>query len=83
MLRLTLASLRSVGGEVAIVKNPRLSRAELPALVDVSGAIVIAENAALSSDPPPGVAHARRVEVADNEVLPNATVDRLLALPPR
>lgn len=83
LLRVTLASLRSVGGDLAIVKNPRLARAELPALVDVGGAIVIAENATLNSDPLPRVSHARRVDVVDNEVLPNATVDRLLALPPR
>ncbi len=81
LLRVRLPSLRSVGGDIVVVRNPRLVRLELPAVAQVGGAVVIDGNAALSADPLPSVSRADRVDVVDNDALPPAVVDRLLALP--
>ena len=81
LLRVRLPTLRSVGGDVVVVGNPRLLRLELSALVDVAGALVLRTNPALSADPVPQLHRATRVDVVDNEALPPAVVDRLLALP--
>jgi hypothetical protein len=81
-VRVRLPSLRTVGGDVVVRDNPRLLRAELPALVDVGGSVAIERNAALSGSLLPLIKRAQRVSVVDNDALPAAEVDRLLALPP-
>lgn len=81
-VRVRLPSLRTVGGDVVVRDNPRLLRAELPALVDVGGSVSIERNAALSGSLLPLIKRAQRVSVVDNDALPAAEVDRLLALPP-
>lgn len=79
-LRLRLPSLRSVGGNLVIEKNPRLVRVELANIIDVGGDLFVGQNRALSADPMPRLAHVGRVDVIDNDALPLTVVDRLLAL---
>jgi hypothetical protein len=77
-----LPSLHHVDGDLVVEQTTQLSTVRMPGLTRVGGAVRLLRNRALRGDPCPALAHVAVVDVAFNDALQPAVVDRLLALAP-
>jgi hypothetical protein len=82
LLRVELPSLHHVDGDLVVEQTTQLSTVRMPGLTRVGGAVRLLRNRALRGDPCPALAHVAVVDVAFNDALQPAVVDRLLALAP-
>jgi hypothetical protein len=82
LLRVELPSLHRIDGDFVVEQTAQLATLRLGALVQVDGVVRLLHNRALRGDPCPQLARAGAVDIAFNDGLAPAVVDRLLALAP-